>query len=37
MKAVKEYEETMRKHFRRLYEGYKNPFEEEIDHLKLEL
>lgn len=37
MNSIKSYEESLRRHFKGLYESYRNPYEEEIDGLKREL
>ena len=37
MKGVQDYEQTLRKHFKRTYDGYVNPFAEEIADLNAQL
>jgi hypothetical protein len=34
MKGMKDYEDTLRRHFQRLYDGYINPFDNEIKALQ---
>lgn len=37
MNSIKAYEESLKSHFKQLYESYRNPFEAEIDSLRKEL
>jgi len=37
MNSIKNYEESLKRHFHSLYNSYKNPYEGEINHLKSEL
>lgn len=37
MESIKNYEESLKNHFRQLYSSYKNPYEAEIQSLNKEL
>jgi hypothetical protein len=37
MNSIKNYEESLKHHFKGLYESYRNPYEEEIESLNKEL
>lgn len=37
MNSIQQYEESLKRHFKQLYDGYRNPYEPEIENYKQEL